>query len=212
MKVSAERVANGFIVRDESTDEVIVVAEDTEVRASQQMLIEVMSRLGQTNDSWEAETLRVIVLPGRKWIPARRGGCSHPWIERWQIRDEPPHWWCPCGAEFTQLTEGGSFEADSEEPRDPPAAKQDPAEEAPPNPLVRWRAQMLAAGRVPGWVSLMERICECPLVSGTHGLTARGVAELSADGHEDYCPAKLADDDYEAIRVEIFVAGAKGWA
>jgi hypothetical protein len=130
MKLSVERVANGFIVRDESTDEVIVVAEETEVVAAQQMLTEVMWRLGPTTSGWEAETLRVIVLPGRKWMPAKRGGCLHPWIERWQIRDEPPHWWCPCGAEFTHLTEGGSFEADLDEPGDPPVAKRSQAEEA----------------------------------------------------------------------------------
>jgi hypothetical protein len=142
VKISVERVSNGFIVRDESTDEVAVVAEQTEVTATQVMLTEVIWRIGPATSGWEAENLRVIVLPGRKWMPARRGGCAHPWIERSQIRDEPQHWWCPCGAEFTQLTEGGSFEADSDEPRDPPAAKRSPAEEA------EWKARGWAADKL----------------------------------------------------------------
>ncbi len=122
-KLTIERVRNGYIIRDEAEDETWVVAENNDVTAAWQMLSEVNGLIGHPGSRHDAERVRVIVLPGDKWLPAERAGCPHTWVERHQWGGNPAEWWCPCGAEFGLIKPGGSWaeELESGIPREDPA-------------------------------------------------------------------------------------------
>jgi hypothetical protein len=83
-KLTIERVRNGYIIRDEAEDETWVVAENNDVTAAWAMLSEVNGLIGHPGSRHDAERVRVIVLPGDKWLPAERDGCPHTWVERHQ--------------------------------------------------------------------------------------------------------------------------------
>ncbi|HYK95254.1 MAG TPA: hypothetical protein VE011_05210 [Candidatus Dormibacteraeota bacterium] len=122
-KVTIERVRNGYIIRDEAEFETSVVAEDNEVTAAWLMLSEINGLIGHPGSRHDGERVRVIVLPGDKWLPAKPGGCPHNWAERHQWGENAPEWWCPCGAEFSLTKPGGSWAEELEPgtPRDDPA-------------------------------------------------------------------------------------------
>jgi hypothetical protein len=121
-KLTIERVRNGYIIRDEGEDATFVIAADDEVAASCQMLVEVNDLIGRPGSRYDGERIRVIVLPGDKWLPAEPGGCPHAWVERHQWGENPPEWWCPCGAEFGLIKPGSSWAEDAAAgsgPKDP---------------------------------------------------------------------------------------------
>lgn len=113
-KVTIERARNGYIIGEEAEGQTFVVAEDSDVTAAWQMLSEVNGLIGHPGSRHDGERLRVIVLPGDKWLPAQPGGCPHTWVERNQSGENPPVWWCPCGAEFALVKTGGSWAEDLE--------------------------------------------------------------------------------------------------
>jgi hypothetical protein len=108
-KLTVERVRNGYILRDEAEEETTLVADDNLVTAAWLMLVEVNDLLGHAGSRHDGERIRVIVLPGDKWLPAQPGGFPHTWVERHQWGDNPPQWRCPCGAEFGLTKPGGSW-------------------------------------------------------------------------------------------------------
>jgi hypothetical protein len=122
-KVTIERVRNGYIIGEEAEGQTFVVAEDSDVAAAWQMLSEVNALIGHPGSRHDGERVRVIVLPADKWLPAQPGGCPHTWVERNQWGENPPVWWCPCGAEFALVKAGGSWAEDleSDTHRDEPA-------------------------------------------------------------------------------------------
>jgi hypothetical protein len=69
-KVTIERVRNGYIIGDEAEGQTFIVAEDSEVTAAWQMLAEVNGLIGHPGSRHDGERVRVIVLPGDKWLPA----------------------------------------------------------------------------------------------------------------------------------------------
>jgi hypothetical protein len=122
-KVSLERVQNGYIIRHEAEDQTLVVADNNDVEAAWQMLCAVNDLIGHPGSRHDRERVRVIVLPGNKGLPAEPGGCLHTWVERHQWGEDPPTWWCPCGATFALVKAGGSwadeFEASRREEEGP---------------------------------------------------------------------------------------------
>ncbi len=112
MKITIERVANGYIIRDEGEEETWVIANINEVSAALEMLDEVNVRIGHPGDRYSEERVTVIARPGDKWLPRHEGDCAHPWINL--SREDAPLWRCPCGAEFALVKPGDSFEADGE--------------------------------------------------------------------------------------------------
>jgi hypothetical protein len=121
-KLTIERVSNGYIIHDEIEDETFVVAEENAVSAAWQMLVHVNDLIGHTGSRHDGERIRVIVLPGDKWLPPEPGGCPHTWVERHQWGENPPQWWCPCGAEFGLIKPGSPWAEEAEagiEPKDP---------------------------------------------------------------------------------------------
>jgi len=94
MMLTIETAANGYIVRVEDGDPILVSDAD-EVAAAMLMLNEVNYRIGHTGSGWDAELIRVIVMPGRKWLPLKRDDCKHVWVERVELANEPPRWRCP---------------------------------------------------------------------------------------------------------------------
>jgi hypothetical protein len=121
-KVTLERVQNGYIIRDEAEGQTFVVGDNCDVTAARQMLSEVNGLIGHPGSRYDGERVRVIVLPGDKWLPAERGGCPHDWVERHQWGEDPPTWWCPCGAIFALVKAGGSWAEELEAS----ARKEDP--------------------------------------------------------------------------------------
>jgi hypothetical protein len=122
-KISIERVRNGYIICDEAEGQTWVVADDNDVTAAWQMLVEVNDLIGHAGSRHDGERVRVIVLPGDKWLPAERDGCLHTWVERHQWGENQPQWWCPCGAEFGLIKPGGSWAEELESG----TAREDPA-------------------------------------------------------------------------------------
>lgn len=108
-KITIERVRNGYIIHDGVEDETSVVAEDREVAAAWLMLSRANGLIGHPGSRHDAERVRVIVLPGDKWLAGERDGCPHTWVERHAWGGDPPVWQCPCGAEFGLMKPGGSW-------------------------------------------------------------------------------------------------------
>lgn len=108
-KITIERVRNGYIIHGGVEDGTSVVAEDREVAAAWLMLSQVNGLIGHPGSRHDAERVRVIVLPGDKWLPAERDGCPHTWVERHAWGDDSAVWRCPCGAEFGLMKAGGSW-------------------------------------------------------------------------------------------------------
>lgn len=101
MKLTIERAANGYVVRGDDRDDLAVVVGATDAaEAAQQLLFEVNERIGHVGSRYDAQRVSVIVAPGDKWSPGPGEMCDHLWVERY-VLDGHPHWWCPCGSEFT---------------------------------------------------------------------------------------------------------------
>jgi hypothetical protein len=108
-KVVIERVRNGYIIRDKAESQRWLVADDNKVTAAWLMLGEVNGLIGHPGSRHDGERVRVIVMPGDKWLPAEAGGCLHNWVERHQWGENAPQWWCPCRAEFGLIQPGDSW-------------------------------------------------------------------------------------------------------
>lgn len=78
--------------------------------------------------------------------------------------------------------------------------------------LLEAREVGLASADWPVAGSAIERLvlalCECPVVNGTWGLTADGIAVHEPGVHSDYCPATKFLDALPAIRAEIAESAA----
>ncbi len=94
-------------------DDVEVILDDPadETAAARELLYAVLERFGPSSSRYAAERIRVITLPGDKWVPREGEACTHPWVEMWEYEGQRG-WSCPCGAAFAPTSEGrapGSF-------------------------------------------------------------------------------------------------------
>lgn len=99
MRIIIEKVANGYIIRDEGAEETWVVANPDGFEAVAEMLVEVNARIGRPVDPEAERTMAIRIEPGARWLAYNPAGCSHEHtIER--APGEPGAWRCPCGQSF----------------------------------------------------------------------------------------------------------------
>jgi hypothetical protein len=99
MKVTIETGLFGYIVRDSGRGEPVLITDDDEVLAAQELLTEVNHRLGAPGEPDSSRRVLAIILPGIGWEPADGEVCEHPWARRADGPGEP-RWSCPCGTEL----------------------------------------------------------------------------------------------------------------
>lgn len=97
MKVTIETARWGFIVRDSSGAEPVLITEDDPVDSVVELLTEVNHRIGQPGQPDSPRRVLPIVLPGVRWTPDPDSICAHDWVRR---SSTDSTWSCPCGARF----------------------------------------------------------------------------------------------------------------
>jgi hypothetical protein len=103
VKITIERVANGYTIKDEPDGETFVVANNDHVLAAWEMLTEVNDRIGSSGDSDGERSMSIALLPSRRWLEFHRDECRHAkGVERWDDGGEMG-WQCPCGQKFAPV-------------------------------------------------------------------------------------------------------------
>lgn len=132
MSLTVESAINGYVIRDNDTGQILTIADNDRVQAAIDMLCEVNELIGEIGGRHDPARVRVLALPGDKWLPNKRGECRHPWVE---LREYSgiSKWLCFCGAEFEQVSPGNSWEDEIERSATDPAATREPSEEPGPD-------------------------------------------------------------------------------
>jgi len=101
-RLEIERVSNGYIIRDHSAEETWIVANDHEIVAAHELLVEVNNRIGRPDSDFAEAMIRIDILPNRRWMEYHPDECHHLRIEHLRVNGED-QWICPCGTGFAQV-------------------------------------------------------------------------------------------------------------
>lgn len=77
MKIVIETVSNGYIIRDEGSEETVVVANADRVLAAWEMLVEVNYRVGGAGDADGERSMSIGLAPSRRWMEFHPEECRH---------------------------------------------------------------------------------------------------------------------------------------